>query len=142
MTIHETPSKPSLLAGPADPLEVRARIQAAMVDLKRVTDIVAVAIARRDGLIIAHDLPRDVDPRKAAAMTAAIVGTSEMAARELGQGKFLQAIVDSELGKMLSTGAGDEAILVTLVRPEANMGLVLLGVERAAHRIAEILSGD
>jgi len=121
--------------------DARSQIEAAMADLRRLADIVAVAIARRDGLIIAHDLPKNVDPKKAAAMTAAIVGTSEMAARELGQGKFMQAIVDGEMGKMLSTGAGDEALLVTLVRPEANMGLVLLGVERAARRIAAILSG-
>ncbi|TLZ51520.1 MAG: hypothetical protein E6K18_04740 [Methanobacteriota archaeon] len=134
------PAQPNI--ADAGPMEVRAKIQLAMNDLRRLSDIVAIAIARRDGLIIAHDLPRDVDPKRTAAMTAAIVGTSEMAARELGHGKFLQAIVDSEFGKMLSTGAGEEALLVTLVRPEANMGLVLLGVERAAHRIATILAGE
>lgn len=120
--------------------EVRDQIEAAMSELRRLSDVIAVAVARRDGLVIAHDLPKGVDPKKAAAMTAAIVGTSEMAARELGQGKFLQAIVDSELGKTLSTGAGGEALLVTLVRPGANMGLVLLGVERTARRIREILN--
>jgi hypothetical protein len=123
-------------------VDARGQIKAAMADLRRLTDVVAVAIARRDGLLIAHDLPKEVDPKKAAAMTAAIVGTSEMAAGELGHGRFLQAIVDSEFGKMLSTGAGEEALLVTLVRPEANMGLVLLGVERAARRIAAILSQE
>ena len=122
--------------------DVRSQLDAALADLRKLQDIVAVAVARRDGLIIAHDLPRTVDPKKAVAMSAAIVGTGEMAARELGQGRFLQSIVDSEQGKMLSTGAGEEALLVTLVRPEANMGLVLLGVERAARRIAAILEGD
>jgi len=124
------------------PLALREQIEDAMRDLRRLGDIVAIAIARRDGLIIAHDLPPGVDPKKTAAMSAAIVGTSEMAGRELGQGKFLQVIVDSDEGKILSTGAGEEALLVTLVRPEANMGLVLLGVERAAQRIAVLLSGD
>ena len=122
-------------------MDVRAQLEATIADLRRLQDIVAIAIARRDGLIIAHDLPKGVDPKKTAAMSAAIVGTGEMAARELGQGKFLQSIVDSEHGKMLSTGAGEEALLVTLVRPDANMGLVLLGVERAARKIASIL-GD
>lgn len=121
--------------------DIRGQIEDAMVELRRLPDIIAVAIARRDGMIIAHDLPREVDPKKVAAMSAAIVGTSEMAARELGQGKFLQAIVDSDFGKMLSTGAGEEALLVTLVRAEANMGLILLSVERAARRIQGILSG-
>lgn len=122
--------------------DVRSEIEAAMADLRRLPDVIAIAVARRDGLVIAHDLPNGVDPKKTAAMTAAIVGTSEMAARELGQGRFLQSIVDGEEGKMLSTGAGEEALLVTLVRPEANMGLVLIGVERAARRIGIILSGD
>lgn len=122
--------------------DIRSQMEDAIADLRRLADIVAVAIARRDGLIIVHDLPKEVDPKKAAAMTAAIVGTSEMAARELGQGKFLQAIVDGEHGKMLSTGAGEEALLVTLVRPEANLGLVLLGVERAAKRVAAILGRE
>ena len=121
-------------------MDVRAQIEDAMSDLRRLADIVAVAVARRDGLIIAHDLPRGVDPKKVAAMSAAIVGTSEMASREFGQGHFQQSIVDSKFGKMVSTGAGDEALLVTLVRPDANMGLILLSVERAAHRIQEILS--
>lgn len=122
--------------------DARAQIEDAIRDLRRLADVVAVAIARRDGVIIVHDLPKDLDPKRAAAMSAAIVGTSEMAARELGQGKFMQAIVDGEFGKMLSTGAGEEALLVTLVRREANMGLVLLGVERAARRVAVILSGE
>ena len=121
-------------------MDVQAAIRDTMSDLRRVADILAVAVARRDGLVIAHDLPRDVDPKKVAAMTAALVGTSEMASRELGHGNFLQSIVDSDLGKMLSTGAGEKAILVTLVRPAANMGLILLSVERAARRIQEILS--
>lgn len=119
----------------------RALIEAAIADLRRLPDILAVAVARRDGIVILHDLPNGVDPKKAAAMTAAIVGTSEMASREVGNGRFLQSIVDGEEGKMLSTGAGDEALLVTLVRPEANMGLVLLGVERTARRVGEILAG-
>ncbi len=141
MTIQKSDAPGSEVARAPSHIDVRVQIQIAMADLRRLTDVVAVAIARRDGLLIAHDLPKEVDPRKAAAMTAAIVGTSEMAAHELGQGRFLQAIVDSEFGKMLSTGAGEEAILVTMVRNEANMGLLLLSVEKAVQSIAEILKG-
>src|SRR6266545_1146861 len=70
---------------------------------------------------------------------AAIVGTSEMAAGEMGLGTFSQSIVDTNIGKMMATGAGEEAILVTMVRNEANMGLILLSVDKAVHSIAEIL---
>jgi len=121
----------------ADDLSVRLR--AVLAELRRVPDILGATIARRDGILIAHALPKSMDPKKIAAMSAAIVGTSEMAAGEMGLGTFSQSIVDTDVGKMMATGAGDEAILVTMVRNEANMGLILLSVDKAVHSIAEIL---
>jgi len=84
-------------------------------------------------------LPDGVDPKMVAAMTAAIVGTSEMATVQLSQGRFVRAIVESEEGKLLSVGAGDEALLVALVYDDANLGLVLMAMERAAKQVDEIL---
>ena len=40
---------------------------------------------------------------------------------------------------MIATGAGEEAILVTMVRSEANMGLLLLSVDRAVQSISDVL---
>jgi len=116
-----------------------AQLRMILADLRRIPDIIGATIARRDGILIAHALPKTTDPKKIAAMSAAIVGTSEMAAAELGLGGFNHSIVDTRVGKMMATGAGEEAILVTLLRNEANMGLVLLSVGRAAQSIATIL---
>jgi predicted regulator of Ras-like GTPase activity (Roadblock/LC7/MglB family) len=121
------------------PEEARPRLQAVLQELRRIPDVLAVAIARRDGLLIAHALPKSMDPKRIAAMAASIVGTSEMAAEEMGQGGFLQSIVDSANSKMLATGAGEEAILITMVRTDANMGLVLISVEKAIQTITSIL---
>jgi predicted regulator of Ras-like GTPase activity (Roadblock/LC7/MglB family) len=57
----------------------------------------------------------------------------------MGFGGFTQSIVDTPVGKMLAAGAGDEAILVTIVRNEANMGLILMSVEKAVQSIALVL---
>src|SRR6267143_1111444 len=122
------------------PGEASARFQTILAELRRVAGVIGATIARRDGILIAHALPKAMDPKKIAAMSAAIVGTSEMAAVEMGLGTFSQSIVDTNVGKMLATGAGEEAILVTMVRNEANMGLILLSVDKAIHSIAEILS--
>jgi len=121
------------------PDDLHPRLRAILAELRRVPEIVSVAIARRDGLLIVHALPKSMNPKKIAAMAASIVGTSEMATVEIGHGSFLQSIVDSSNGKMLATGAGQEAILVTMVRSEANMGLVLLSVDRAAREIAQVI---
>src|SRR5216117_767312 len=115
----------------ADDLSVRLR--AVLAELRRVPDILGATIARRDGILIAHALPKSMDPKKIAAMSAAIVGTSEMAAGEMGLGSFNQSIVDTHIGMMMATGAGEEAILVTMLRNEANMGLIHIGVDRAVE---------
>src|SRR6266571_3102226 len=128
------------------------RLRAVLAELRRVPDILGATIARRDGILIAHALPKSMDPKKIAAMSAAIVGTSEMAAGEMGLGTFSQSIVDTDVGKMratveseegklLSLGAGEEALLVALVYDDANLGLVLIAMERAAKQVEEILRG-
>src|SRR5438309_1783478 len=116
-----------------------ARLQSVLAELRRLPGILGVTIARRDGILIAHSLPKAMDPKKIAAMAAAIVGTSEMATIQLAQGRFVRAIVKSDHGKLLSLGAGEEALLVALVYDDANLGLVLMALERAAKQVERIL---
>jgi predicted regulator of Ras-like GTPase activity (Roadblock/LC7/MglB family) len=72
-------------------------------------------------------------------MTAAIVGTSEMATVQLGQGRFEQALIESEGGKLVSTGAGDQALVIALAYKDANLGLVLMALQKASRKVDEIL---
>ena len=116
-----------------------ARLQTVLAELRRLPGILGVTIARRDGILIAHSLPKNMDPKKIAAMAAAIVGTSEMATIQLSQGRFVRAIVESDHGKLLSLGAGEEALLVALVYDDANLGLVLMAMERAAKQVERIM---
>jgi predicted regulator of Ras-like GTPase activity (Roadblock/LC7/MglB family) len=110
-----------------------------IAQLRRLPDVLAVIIARRDGLVIASNLSRRSNPKKVAAMAASIVGTSEMAVGELEQGTFREVMVESDEGTVLGIGAGEEAILIALVRKDANVGLVLLNLERSANEIREFL---
>lgn len=119
--------------------DVWERLETAIDELSHLSDIKAAAVVRRDGLVITHTLPDGVDPRIVAAMTAAIVGTSEMATVQLSQGRFERAIIESDEGKLLSLGAGEEALLVALVYKDANLGLVLMGMEKAARLVDAIL---
>jgi hypothetical protein len=109
--------------------------------LGTISHVLASAVARRDGVIIEHALPPQVDPRRVAAMTATIVGTGEIAAGELGLGEFQKIMVYGKQGTMIAMGAGEEAILVTLARGEGNVGLLLLAVERGARSVADSLMG-
>ncbi len=117
-------------------------LEAALQELGRLSDVKAAAVVRRDGLVVVHTLPASIDPKLVAAMLAAIVGASEMATEALEQGRFQRAIIESDEGKLLSTGAGEEALLVSLVYSDANLGLVLMAMEKAAQRVDDILSKE
>src|SRR5947208_15332446 len=93
-----------------------ARLQTVLAELRRLPGILGVTIARRDGILIAHSLPKNMDPQKIAAMAAAIVGTSEMAAVEMGVGTLDTAIADTHIGELLPTGAEEGASRVTVRR--------------------------
>src|SRR5207247_9742440 len=93
-----------------------ARLQTVLAELRRLPGILGVTIARRDGILIAHSLPKNMDPKKIAAMAAAIVGTAEMAAVVMGPGASNQSIGRRQLGELMATAAGEEALLVTVLR--------------------------
>ncbi|MEM3400277.1 MAG: roadblock/LC7 domain-containing protein [Candidatus Micrarchaeia archaeon] len=119
--------------------EVKLKLEELLSELASTGDIEASAIVRRDGLMIASNLPSRIDSRTIAAMSAAMVGTAETCSSELQRGKFMQVIVESELGKIIATGAGRLAILVCLVKPHGNLGLVLLAMGRTANKVAAML---
>ena len=44
-----------------------------------------------------------------------------------------------EGGKLVSTGAGDQALVIALAYKDANLGLVLMALQRASRKVDEIL---
>lgn len=119
--------------------EVKESIELVLDELRKTGDIEASAVVRRDGLMISSDLPARIESRTVAAMAAALVGTAETTSNELKRGAFQEVVVDSEKGKVVAIGAGKMALLVSLMRPEGNLGFVLLSMERAAKNIEAIL---
>jgi predicted regulator of Ras-like GTPase activity (Roadblock/LC7/MglB family) len=108
-------------------------------DFESSGDVTGAAIVRRDGLMIVSSLPEAVNSKAVAAMAAAIVGTGETASNELNIGTLNQVVVESGTGKLISVGAGSDAILTALIKPKANMGLILMNMERAAKKISRII---
>lgn len=120
-------------------VEKRKELEKILKELKRIGDIIGSAIVRRDGLLIASDMSAKVDTRAIAAMSAAIVGTSETSSKELDIGEFNQVVVNASEGQYVCIGAGEEAILISLLKKEVNLGLVLLEMERSAKKIGKLI---
>ncbi len=103
------------------------------------TDIQGCAVISIDGLMIASALPTSFEQEMVGAMAAAMLVLGERTAKELKRGELDQVIVKGRLGYVIMVGAGNEAVLCVLARPDAKLGLVLLDASRAAEDIPKVL---
>lgn len=108
-------------------------------DLKSAGDLEAGAVVSRDGLLIAADLSQNVNSDSFAAMTATMLGAAETATSELRKGVPDRVIVEGKDGKIIATGAGFKALLVTMASSNANLGLILLEMGKASNKIKGLL---
>lgn len=58
---------------------------------------------------------------------------------ELARGEMDKVIVSDTRGDIILRGVGSDAVLSAITKPGANLGLLLVGVRRAAKRIAYVL---
>ncbi len=108
-------------------------------DIRSIEAVKGSALVRRDGLMILSHLPEEVDSDQLAAMTASTVGSGETASNTLAIGNVEQVIVESQQGKLISTGAGEDAILTVITEERINTAEVLKKMETALEEILEIL---
>lgn len=102
-------------------------------------DIEASAVLSTDGLVMASMLPAGMDEDRVGAMSAAMLSLGDRTSKELARGKLEQVLVKGNSGYVLLTYAGSEAVLTTLCKPNARLGLIFLDVKRAAESLAKII---
>jgi predicted regulator of Ras-like GTPase activity (Roadblock/LC7/MglB family) len=92
-----------------------------------------------EGLIIASALQQDVEEDRVSAMSAAMLSLGERIASELGRGSLNQVYIRGENGYVILMAVGEEAVLTTLARRQAKLGLILLDMRRAAESLTKLL---
>ena len=104
------------------------------------SDIEACAIVSEDGLIIASSLPQGVEEGRVAAMSAAMLSMGERISVELKRGALEQLYVKGSEGYFLSVHAGEHAVLISMARKDAKLGLIFFDINKAAEEIKKTLS--
>jgi predicted regulator of Ras-like GTPase activity (Roadblock/LC7/MglB family) len=102
-------------------------------------DVEASAVVSVDGLIIASALPTGVEEDRVSAMSAAMLSLGERISGELGRGMLDQVYVKGVNGYVILMSVGDEAVLTTLVRSNAKLGLIFLDMRRSADHLKELV---
>ncbi len=120
----------------------REQLEAILSDLADAlgSDLYGSLIATPDGqVVVSTVLKSSLNDQKLAAMAAAVVGTSERLAKLIEAGDFQDALVRCSNENILAKKAGRRAILVCVVKSDANIGLLNIEVEDAIERIISIL---
>ena len=108
-------------------------------DLQRTDGIEASAVVSVDGLIMASALPADAEEDRVSAMSAAMHSLGERIASELGRGILTEVYIQGENGRVLLMAVGEEAVLTTLARQDAKLGLIMLDMRRAATDLEKLV---
>ncbi|VAW83252.1 hypothetical protein MNBD_GAMMA13-1957 [hydrothermal vent metagenome] len=102
-------------------------------------DIEASGVISTDGLMMASQMPAELDEDRIGAMSAAMLSLGDRTAQELSRGGLEQVLIKGENGYVLMTSAGDEAVVTVMAKPKAKLGLIFLDIKRAAEDIAKLL---
>lgn len=102
-------------------------------------DIEASAVVSVDGLTIASALPQGVEEDRVAAMSAAMLSLGERIANELGRGSLEQVYIKGEHGHVVLMAVGRDAVLTTMAREQAKLGLIFLDMRRAAADLSRFV---
>lgn len=109
-------------------------------DLQSTTpEIEASAVVSVDGLIMASSLPTGTEEDRVSAMSAAMLSLGDRISNELGRGSLDQVYIKGDTGYVILMSVGDEAVLTTLVREGAKLGLIFLDMRRAADDLEKLV---
>ena len=102
-------------------------------------DIDASAVVSVDGLIMASSLPQGFEEDRVSAMSAAMISLGERIASELGRGELEQVYIRGDSGYVILMAVGEEAVLTSLIRENARLGLIFLDMKRAADDLEKLV---
>jgi len=106
--------------------------------LKSIKGVHGAALIEKFGLIKGSALPGWVDPEAVAAMVTLILKASQRATKELEQGVFRNAIIESEKGKILFAEIEGNNLTLIATR-EAKLGIINLKLGAASEVIKDLV---
>lgn len=114
------------------------QIGAILESLKSIKGVHGAALIEKLGLIKGSALPGWVDPEAVAAMVTLILKASQRATKELEQGQFYSAIIESAKGKILFSELKD-SVLVIITTVDAKLGIINLKLGAATDALKNMI---
>ena len=99
----------------------------------------AAVVLGRDGLLIDSQAVPGIDAEDLAARIPAIIGAADDLGAAAARGPLTTAVLEHRDGIAVVSVLSDDAILLVLVRPHANVGQLLFELRRNREHIASLV---
>ncbi len=99
----------------------------------------AAVVLGRDGLLIDSQAVPGLDPEDLAARIPSIIGPADDLGNAVGRGDLVTAVLEHRGGLAIISVLTADAVLVVLVRPDANVGQLLFELRRNREHIAALI---
>jgi predicted regulator of Ras-like GTPase activity (Roadblock/LC7/MglB family) len=108
-----------------------------LLDLKQVEGVKMLALGGRDGFLIGE--PANNDMEVLTLMSATMLRAAEKVTNKLENISPNLVIVDYEGGKLITTTAGQKALISVMTAKDASIEPIISELERTVSRIKEVL---
>lgn len=98
----------------------------------------AAVVLGRDGLLIDSQVVSGLDADDIAAHIPAIIGPADELGAALGRGPLTTAVLEHQGGLAIVASMSSEALLLVLVRQDANVGQLLFELRRNREHLAAL----
>ncbi len=104
-------------------------------------EVDAAAVISVDGLIMASALPHGISEDRISAMSAAMLSLGQQINSEMKLSSLEQIYTRSNNGYVILLAIGKLAVLTTLVKCDAKLGVLFLELRKAADDFTQMLDG-
>ncbi len=99
----------------------------------------AAVVLGRDGLLIDSQGIPGLDTEGLAALIPPIIGPADELGAAMSRGSITTTVLEFQLGLAIISVLNADAVLVVLVRPDANVGQLLFELRRNREHIAALV---
>jgi len=107
--------------------------------LRRRDGVEAAVVLGRDGLLIDSQTASGIDAESMAALVPSIVAAADEYGAHEDRGTLTTAILEFARGVAVISVLSEEAVLLVLARPSANLGQLLFELRRNREKIATLV---
>lgn len=121
-------------------VDIIASLGEALRGLQEVSPyIMGSAVVTSDGLVVASDLPREVDEKRITIMAMAMLTLGQETMSELGTLDLERVVVEGKDNYIVLVNASPDVVVAAVADKNAVLGLLLVAMKRAVQRVREIL---